>query len=86
MAEPQCYVLEGGIKGWVAGGSPFRALVDGYEESYWLQFAEVKTAGKRIMDGGRGEGMDTEMDGNGGDDQPVAKRKILPLPGPQRGG
>jgi arsenical-resistance protein 2 len=75
MYEPVSYVLEGGIKGWVAGGPQFRALVDGYDEAYWLQFAEVKTAGKRIIEG---EGMDTEMDGEG---QGVAKRKILPLPG-----
>jgi arsenical-resistance protein 2 len=77
MAEPQVFVLEGGIKGWVAGGPSYRALVDGYEESYWLQFAEVKTVGKRIMDG-EGAEEDTEMDGG---EEPVPKRKILPLPG-----
>ena len=87
MAEPQCYVLEGGIKGWVAGGPPFRSLVDGYDESYWLQFAEVKTAGKRIIDGGdEGDGMDTDMDGGvQNEGQPAAKRKILPLPGQRIG-
>ncbi|KIW07928.1 uncharacterized protein PV09_01835 [Verruconis gallopava] len=84
MAEPQVYVLEGGIKGWVAGGAPFRALVDGYDENYWLQFAEVKTAGKRIMDRDTAaDDMDTDMDGT--NDGPEPKRKILPLPG-QRGG
>ena len=44
MAEPACFVLEGGIKGWVAGGPAFRNLVDGYEESHWMQFDEVKAA------------------------------------------
>ena len=78
MAEPACFVLEGGIKGWVAGGPPFRALVDGYDEAYWLQFAEVKTAGKRLNDGGGGEEM--EMDGPAGEER-MAKRKIMPLPG-----
>lgn len=79
MAEPQVFVLEGGIKGWVAGGAPYRALVDGYEEGYWLQFAEVKTVGKRVMDG-EGEEGDAEM-GGVAMDGPAVKRKILPLPG-----
>ena len=79
MAEPAVFVLEGGIKGWVAGGPPFRALIDGYEESYWLQFAEVKTAGKRVNDGGEEMEMDAPPEGS-----PNSKRKILPLP--DRGG
>jgi hypothetical protein len=69
MAEPQVYVLEGGIKGWVAGGPAFRSLVDGYEESYWLQIPEVKAAWKQ-----GGEGVDTEANGGELD----AKQKILP--------
>lgn len=76
MAEPACFVLEGGIKGWVAGGPPFRALVDGYDEAYWLQFAEVKTAGKRLNDGG-GDEMETD---SAADAERMAKRKIMPLP------
>jgi arsenical-resistance protein 2 len=82
MGEPAVFVLEGGIKGWVAAGPTYRALVDGYEESYWLQFAEVKTAGKRINDG-EGE-EDIEMGGDAG--SPMIKRKILPLPDSEVGG
>jgi arsenical-resistance protein 2 len=29
------FILEGGIKGWVAGGKKFWELMDGYEESAW---------------------------------------------------
>jgi arsenical-resistance protein 2 len=72
MAEPQVLTLEGGIKGWVAGGAPYRALVDGYVESYWMQFDEVKTAGKRTVDTSMG-GDAMEEDEQ---DSPT-KRRIL---------
>lgn len=78
MAEPQVYTLEGGIKGWVAGGPPYRAVVDGYDEAYWMQFAEVKTAGKRTVDSSTGG--DEAMDEDGDDNQ--TKRRILGMKGP----
>ena len=31
----ESFILEGGIKGWVAGGKQFWELMDGYEESAW---------------------------------------------------
>jgi arsenical-resistance protein 2 len=46
-ATPQVYVLEGGIKGWVAAGAQFTAFVDAYVPSYWLQFSEQKQGLKR---------------------------------------
>lgn len=76
MFEPQVFVLEGGIKGWIAGGAPFRAWVDGYDENYWLQFDEVKTAGKRAMGGD--DAMEEDIEGGDG---PASKMKIMPLPG-----
>lgn len=76
MAEPQVYTLEGGIKGWVAGGPPYRALIDGYDEAYWMQFAEVKTAGKRTAESGAG---DDAMEEDGNDNQ--TKRRILDVKG-----
>jgi len=72
MAEPQCYTLEGGIKGWVAGGPPYRALIDGYVESYWMQFDGVKTPGKRIVD----TSMIDDVMEEDGEDSPT-KRRIL---------
>jgi len=79
MAEPQVYTLEGGIKGWVAGGPPYRALVDGYVENYWMQFDEVKTAGKRTVDTSIEGPQEMEMDEDG--DSPT-KRRILGIRGP----
>jgi hypothetical protein len=64
MVEPRVFVLEGGIKGWVAGGPPYRALVDGFEENYWMQFAEVKTAGKRTVESSMEDNMDEDWNGN----------------------
>lgn len=29
------FALEGGIKGWVASGSDYTALMDGYDASHW---------------------------------------------------
>lgn len=46
--SPEIYTLQGGIKGWVAGGPAYTQFMDGYVPQYWLQFDEVKTAGKRI--------------------------------------
>jgi arsenical-resistance protein 2 len=51
LPNPKVYTLEGGIKGWVAGGPAYTQFVDGYVQEYWLQFDEVKTAGKRIVSG-----------------------------------
>ena len=32
----QSAILEGGIKGWVAGGEEFLKFVDGYEKEAWI--------------------------------------------------
>jgi len=63
MVEPRVYTLAEGIKGWVAAGPPYRALVDNFDEGYWLQFAEVKTAGKRTADTSMGD-AEEEWGGN----------------------
>jgi hypothetical protein len=72
MHEPRVYTLEGGIKGWIAGGPSYRALIDNYDESYWMQFAEVKTPGKRTVEKSKDE--DEEMEWNGDDSQDGSKR------------
>lgn len=77
MADPQVFTLEGGIKGWVAGGPPYRAQVDGYDEAYWMKFDEVKTAGKRTVDSSTGDDV-TEEDGE--DSQ--TKRRVSEMKGP----
>jgi arsenical-resistance protein 2 len=66
MVEPRVYTLDGGIKGWVAGGPPYRAIIDSFDENYWMQFAEVKTAGKRTMDTSMDD-AEEEWTGNGDD-------------------
>lgn len=60
------FVLEGGIKGWIAGGAQFRELVDGFEEGYWVQFAEVREALEREKE----EGKDGAGEGGGGSGNP----------------
>lgn len=45
--SPEVYTLEGGIKGWVAGGPAYTAFVDGFVPEYWKQFDEIKAPGKR---------------------------------------
>ncbi|QDS68289.1 hypothetical protein FKW77_010653 [Venturia effusa] len=77
MADPQVFTLEGGIKGWVAGGAPYRAQVDGYDEAYWMQFAEVKTVGKRTVESSTG---DDAMEEDGEENQ--TKRRVLGMKGP----
>jgi len=47
FGSPEVYVLEGGIKGWVAGGPAYTAFVDGFIPDYWKQFDEIKAPGKR---------------------------------------
>jgi hypothetical protein len=37
--SPQVYVLEGGIKGWVAGGESYTVNMDAYQPNYWRQLA-----------------------------------------------
>lgn len=77
MADPQVFTLEGGIKGWVAGGPPYRVQVDGYDEAYWMQFAGVKTAGKRTVESSTG---DEAMEEDGEDNQ--TKKRVLGMKGP----
>lgn len=77
MADPQVFTLGGGIKGWVAGGPPYRAQVDGYDEAYWMQFAEVKTAGKRTVESSTSEDA---MEEDGEENQ--MKRRVLEMKGP----
>ena len=36
--KPEVFTLEGGIKGWVKGGSQYTHFIDGYEPDYWKQF------------------------------------------------
>jgi len=36
-ANPECFVLEGGIKGWVAGGEQYTINMDAYQPNYWRQ-------------------------------------------------
>ena len=40
----QVLVLEGGVKGWVAGGTRFTSLMDGFKPEHWeeLLAAEEK--------------------------------------------
>jgi arsenical-resistance protein 2 len=78
MTEPQVYTLQDGIKGWVAAGPQYRAFVDGFDENYWLQFAEVKTAGKRTVDTSMNED-ENAMDEDTGDSP--TKRRILGMRG-----
>jgi arsenical-resistance protein 2 len=33
--DVKSWKLEGGIKGWVAAGDQYTALMDGYDESVW---------------------------------------------------
>jgi hypothetical protein len=40
----EVFALEGGIKGWVAGGEQFLKCMDGFRPEHWTQF-EKKTAG-----------------------------------------
>ncbi|KAL3471939.1 Rhodanese-like domain-containing protein [Aspergillus californicus] len=34
-AEVKSWKLEGGIKGWVAAGEEYTALMDGYDKAFW---------------------------------------------------
>lgn len=56
--EPQCFVLEGGIKGWVNGGQAYTPFMEGFFPEYWQQFAPTPgvEANKRTA-----PGDDTEM-------------------------
>jgi hypothetical protein len=44
----QVLVLEGGVKGWVAGGPRFTSLMDGFKPEHWeaLLAAEEKKGGE----------------------------------------
>jgi hypothetical protein len=44
------FVLEGGIKGWVQGGTDYISLMDGFVPSYWLEFTEAKAGSKRSVE------------------------------------
>lgn len=46
--DMQVLVLEGGVKGWVAGGPHFTSLMDGYQPEHWqaLLAAEEKKGGE----------------------------------------
>lgn len=35
--DMQVMVLEGGVKGWVRGGTQFTRLMEGYDEAYWTK-------------------------------------------------
>lgn len=37
--NPECFVLEGGIKGWVAGGEEYTINMDAYQPNYWRQLS-----------------------------------------------
>ena len=46
--DMQVLVLEGGVKGWVAGGPRFTSLMDGFKPEHWeeLLAAEEKKGGE----------------------------------------
>jgi hypothetical protein len=43
VASPQVFVLEGGIKGWVAGGEQYTIHMDGYQPNHWRQLEYTET-------------------------------------------
>lgn len=51
--SPEVYTLEGGIKGWIAGGPQYTAFVDGFVPDYWKQFDETKALSERGADAPR---------------------------------
>lgn len=55
--EPQCFVLEGGIKGWVNGGQAYEPFMEGFFPEYWRQFAPTPgvAANKRTADDDQGD-------------------------------
>ncbi|KAF2099432.1 hypothetical protein NA57DRAFT_55402 [Rhizodiscina lignyota] len=48
--EPHVFVLEGGIKGWMAGGDAYTRFVHGYNPSHWQQSAPGNDATKRTIE------------------------------------
>jgi hypothetical protein len=41
--SPQVFVLDGGIKGWVAGGEQYTIHMDAYQPNYWRQLAHTES-------------------------------------------
>jgi 3-mercaptopyruvate sulfurtransferase SseA len=41
--SPEVFILEGGIKGWVAGGEQYTLHMDDYQPNYWRQLAHTET-------------------------------------------
>ena len=72
--SPEVYTLEGGIKGWIAGGSQYTAFVDGFVPDYWKQFDEIKAPGKRGADA-PSEVVQVAERANGDDDSPIKRRR-----------
>ena len=72
--SPEVYTLEGGIKGWIAGGPQYTAFVDGFVPEYWKQFDEIKAPGKRGADASS-EMVQAVERANGDDDSSIKRRK-----------
>jgi len=73
FASPEVFVLEGGIKGWVAGGPAYTTFVDGFVPDHWKQFDEIKAPGKRGAEESS-EAVQTAEASNIGDES-AAKRQ-----------
>jgi len=41
--SPDVFILEGGIKGWVAGGEQYTVNMDAYQPNYWRQLAHTES-------------------------------------------
>lgn len=74
--SPEVFTLEGGIKGWIAGGPPYTAFVDGFVPDYWKQFDEIKAPGKRGPEESS-EAMQVTENTNVDDDSPTKRRRDI---------